>query len=143
MRNIISTLLLTSALVPGVAFACEGKDKAIQTVNVVEGGKLAKAKLATFVDVNGDDTRTKDGIIPGAVLLTSTEFGATELPAAKDAKLVFYCANTQCGASKMAAKRALGQGYADVWVLPEGIKGWKAAGNATATYTKPANDKQS
>ncbi len=135
MNRVLTTLLLTAALVPGAALACEGKEKAIQTVSTAEGGKLAQAKAATFVDANGESTRLKNGVIPGAVLLTSTEYAAAELPAEKSTKLVFYCASTQCGAAKMAAKTAIGHGYADVWVLPEGIKGWKDAGNATAPFT--------
>lgn len=49
------------------------------------------------LDANGDGTRAKYGVIPGARLLTSyDEYNvATELPPAKSAKLVFYCANTR------------------------------------------------
>jgi len=133
MKKVLSSLFLTAALIPGLALACDGHDKnMVQTVNAAEGAKLVKAKEATFVDVNGAETRQKMGIIPGAILLTSTDFGPAELPAAKDSKLVFYCASTQCGASKMAAKKAIDSGYANVFVLPEGIKGWKESGNPTA-----------
>jgi rhodanese-related sulfurtransferase len=46
-------------------------------------------------DANPDSTRERDGIIPGAHLLPSLDFQADdELPAKKDAKLVFYCANS-------------------------------------------------
>ena len=58
---------------------------------------------------------------------------AKELPADKNAKLVFYCANTMCKASEQAANRALEAGYVDVAVLPDGIMGWKSAGQKTAT----------
>jgi rhodanese-related sulfurtransferase len=37
----------------------------------------------------------------------------------------------QCGASHVAAERAIEAGYSDVAVLPDGIKGWKQAGQAT------------
>jgi|JI102314A1RNA_FD_contig_71_563798_length_506_multi_3_in_0_out_0_1 rhodanese-related sulfurtransferase len=134
MKKLLSSILLSAALIPGAALACDGDKAKIQTVSTAEGAKLAQAKAATFVDVNGTETRTKQGIIPGAVLLTSTEFKADELPANKASRLVFYCANTQCGASKMAAKKAINDGYGDVWVLPEGIMGWKQAGNETAPY---------
>lgn len=50
-----------------------------------------------ILDANVEDTRDKYGVIPGARLLTS--YGnydvATELPPARNAKLVFYCANTR------------------------------------------------
>ena len=48
-------------------------------------------------DANGDGTREKYGVIPGARLLSSyNDYNvATELPSAKKSKLVFYCANTR------------------------------------------------
>jgi hypothetical protein len=49
-----------------------------------------------ILDANVQDTRDKWGVIPGARLLSSYDSYdvATELPPAKSAKLVFYCANT-------------------------------------------------
>jgi hypothetical protein len=50
-----------------------------------------------ILDANVEPTREKYGVIPGARLLTSYDDYdlATELPPAKNAKLVFYCANTR------------------------------------------------
>jgi hypothetical protein len=50
-----------------------------------------------ILDANIEPTRDKYGVIPGARLLTSYDDYdvATELPPAKNAKLVFYCANTR------------------------------------------------
>jgi rhodanese-related sulfurtransferase len=88
-------------------------------------------------DANHPDTRTKYGIIPGAHLLPSADgFSVSqELPANKDANLVFYCANTQCMASHEAARRAIDAGYKDVSVMSDGIMGWKKAGQPTASVT--------
>jgi hypothetical protein len=49
-----------------------------------------------LLDANGTDFRAQQGVIPGAVLLSShSKYDpATELPARKDTPLVFYCANT-------------------------------------------------
>ena len=49
------------------------------------------------LDANAEDTRNKYGVIPGARLLTDyNKYDvATELPPAKNAKLVFYCSNTR------------------------------------------------
>ena len=81
------------------------------------------------VDANGDETRKKMGIVPGAVLLTSSDsFNVSELPADKSKELVFYCANTRCGASHEAAEKALTAGYTNVKVMPDGIAGWVKAG---------------
>lgn len=48
-----------------------------------------------ILDANVEETREQYGVIPGARLLTSYDQYdiATELPPAKNAKLVFYCAN--------------------------------------------------
>ncbi len=47
-------------------------------------------------DANPPSVRAKDGVVPGARLLSSFSGYdvARELPPAKDSKLVFYCANT-------------------------------------------------
>jgi rhodanese-related sulfurtransferase len=46
-------------------------------------------------DANPPSTREREGIIPGAHLLPSLDYAVDdELPAKKDAKLVFYCANS-------------------------------------------------
>ena len=84
------------------------------------------------IDANGDLTRKKLGVIPGAVLLTDSEgYAMTELPADKGKPLVFYCTNTQCPASHQAAEKAIAAGYRDVKVMPEGIAGWRNAGKKT------------
>ena len=53
-----------------------------------------QAKAATPVDCNGDRTRKHEGVVPGAILVSDeSTYAASELPADKGAKLVFYCAN--------------------------------------------------
>ena len=85
------------------------------------------------IDANGPETRAKFGIIPGAHLLShyASYDPAKELPADKNAILVFYCASTKCTAAPTAAKKALESGYANVYVLEVGIKGWTDAGKPT------------
>jgi rhodanese-related sulfurtransferase len=41
---------------------------------------------------------------------------------------VFYCSDPACGASRHAAKKALKLGFAHVFMMPAGIRGWLAAG---------------
>ena len=104
----------------------------VKELSVPEVAGLVQAKTATVVDANNSETREKMGVVPGAVLLTSShDFALSELPAAKDTKLVFYCGGTMCRASDSAAKRAAQAGYADVSVMRAGIKGWKDAGKPT------------
>lgn len=135
----LKSLSLAAALslalaVPTAAWACGEENTTVTQVTPKEGAELQK-KGTTFVDANGKDTRSKYGVIPGAILLTSySEYDANkELPGKKDQPLVFYCANTKCGASFEAAKKAQAAGYTNVAVLPDGIKGWKDAGLPTQT----------
>jgi rhodanese-related sulfurtransferase len=153
MKLAILTLTAVFA-VPSIALACGDHAKvqqaaadapmcdhatvAVKTTTVKEVAAWNKTKAITPVDANGKETRAKMGVIPGARLLTSsTQFAATELPASKDSKLVFYCANTRCQASHQAAQRAVDFGYTDVSVLPDGIKGWVDAGQATEKPSAP------
>lgn len=134
---------LSLSALPNPASACGGKGKDMQAVKTVSVGELAqlldaaagRPERLVVVDVNSPATRARQGVIPGAVLLTSSSQYATdkELPASKATPLVFYCANTRCGASKTAAERALQAGYVNVAILPEGIAGWREAQQPTQT----------
>lgn len=142
LSRLLTTTAVLAMLAPAAALACEGhEDKHVREVTTADAGKLSKENKATFVDVNSQSTRDKYGIIPGALLLTSSsKFDASkELPKSKDQQLVFYCANTQCGASKEAAVRAVTAGYLNVAVLPAGIAGWTEAG---LPVTKPVASKK-
>ena len=68
-------------------------EEQLPSMTVAELDQALTAKQAVPVDCNGDKTRKKMGVIPGAVLVTDDEkFAASELPADKSTKLVFYCA---------------------------------------------------
>ena len=106
----------------------------VPEVSIDELDRMLASGAGQPVDANGDRTRKKLGVIPGAVLLTDSDtFLPSELPADKRKTLVFYCANTSCGASHEAAARARIAGYTNVKVLPDGIAGWVKAGK-----TRPA-----
>lgn len=140
MRTILLAVVLT--LGAGACSKADKADKAAQnekkvnvpllTVDEVDQ-QLAKGDCVP-VDANGQKTREKMGTLPGAVLLTDSEqYGMSELPTDKSKQLVFYCANTQCGASHEAAERAITAGYTNVKVMPDGIAGWVKAGKKVAT----------
>lgn len=101
-------------------------------VNVADlAGWVAKGACKA-VDANGEGTRAHMGVIPGAILLSDyRQYDLGELPADKATRLVFYCANEECGASHTAAARAIIAGYRDVRLFRGGIAGWKNAGNPT------------
>lgn len=142
-RKLLGCVFALSLAVPSLALACDADKKeqaaapTVKSLTITEVASLQKEKKATVLDANQDQFRKQNGVIPGAVLLTSfNKYDvAKELPAAKGSKLVFYCANTQCTASHAAAQRALEAGYTDVSVLPDGLMGWKKAGQPTSAAT--------
>jgi len=111
---------------------CPRAPSAGEEVSVAQVEAWLKAGGATPVDVNVEEVREAYGLLPGAVLLASSSgYEAALLPKEKGRKLVFYCLNKFCTASHVAAGRAKGFGYKNVYVMSEGIKAWKEAGLAT------------
>jgi rhodanese-related sulfurtransferase len=113
-----------------VGAGCQADTSGLASVSVGELAELRSDASVVVCDANGTATRDKFGIIPGAVLLSSSsEYDiAAELPGNKAAKMIFYCSSTMCSAAPKAARRAVEAGYSDVAVLPVGIKGWTEAG---------------
>ncbi|MCX5741633.1 MAG: rhodanese-like domain-containing protein [Proteobacteria bacterium] len=135
MRRIVfaSLLAVSSLSVAACSKSSTSSDKSdktsLATVTVDQLDTMLASNNCQAVDANGDGTRKKMGVIPGAVLLTDNDtFDAKQLPADKAKSLVFYCANTHCGASHEAAEKAITAGYTNVKVLPDGIAGWVSAG---------------
>jgi hypothetical protein len=93
MRKSLPWVLLFGLLVVGPSFADDG----FKIIHVEDLAKLMadQPKTLAIYDANPGSTREREGIIPGAHLLSSGSYdAASELPTAKDTKLVFYCANT-------------------------------------------------
>lgn len=102
MRTLMFGLALSLAAVSGcnsdkAAAGDKTADKAkadFPAMTMDEVQKGIDAKQLTAVDCNGDRTRKKLGVLPGAISVSDEEsFAASELPADKTTKLVFYCAN--------------------------------------------------
>jgi hypothetical protein len=104
MRKLLFAAALTIAAFSG----CKKDDAA--KADLAPGAKKEEAKFPTMtpdeveqalasksvtpVDCNSDRTRKKLGVVPGAIAVTDEEtYAASELPADKAAKLVFYCAD--------------------------------------------------
>jgi rhodanese-related sulfurtransferase len=109
-------------------------EAAIGDMSVAQLAQRLKAGQAcTALDANSPRTRAKLGTVPNATLLSHySQYKLDELPASKDQTLVFYCSNTQCGASHAAAEKAVVAGYTDVHVMSAGIMGWREAGQPVA-----------
>jgi hypothetical protein len=100
------TTLLAAALACAAVTGCSKSDPQeaaasgraaedqLASMTVDEVDHALAANEAKAVDCNSDGTRKKMGVVPGAILISDHEkFAASELPADKSAKLVFYCAN--------------------------------------------------
>jgi len=144
MKMLVAAAALALSAVPAAALACDCAGEAQvsrspwQPVTVdALSVRLEKKAVAVF-DANREEFRAKNGIIPGAKLLSSSSSYDVEkeLPAQKDAALVFYCASEKCTASHKAAERAAAAGFKDVSVLTVGFKGWKDAGKPTESVPR-------
>lgn len=78
---------------------------------------------AFAVDVNSP-LSWREARVPGAINLDPLAYNAGDLPADKEALVVFYCSNPWCRKAPNAARRAEKLGYGNVRVMSAGIKGW-------------------
>jgi len=101
MRNFLLAAALSITAVAGCskpdktvsAPADKAEDK-LPSMTIDEVENALATNQAKAVDCNGEATRKKMGIVPSAILVTDDEsYAASELPADKTAKLVFYCAD--------------------------------------------------
>ncbi|MBM4379868.1 MAG: rhodanese-like domain-containing protein [Deltaproteobacteria bacterium] len=144
MKSLLAAAALALSAVPAAALACDGAgEKQVsrapwQPVTVDALATRLEKKAVTVFDANHEDFRAKNGVLPGAKLLSSSSSYDVEkeLPAQKDTALVFYCANEKCTASHKAAERAAAAGFKEVSVLTVGFKGWKAAGKPTESLPR-------
>ena len=128
MRTLLLITVATLAIACSKKDATSGSDTKVPEVTIEQLDAMLAKKECVAVDANGDGTRKKMGVVPGAILLTDSDtFKDSELGTDKTKGLVFYCASTTCGASHKAAEKALTAGYTNVKVLPEGIAGWVKA----------------
>ncbi len=95
MKKILSRVV-TLLLFVGTALAADSAE-AFKIIHVQDlADLLAKQPKNIWIyDANPPRVREKEGIIPGAKLLSSSSsYDLGDLPGAKDSKLVFYCHNT-------------------------------------------------
>ena len=120
---------LTLVLAAALLFACRADTEGLGTLSLSEVHDRVAAGDVVLCDVNSADTRAELGVIAGARLLSSyRDYDvATELPADRSQALVFYCHSPFCSAAVDAARKAVAAGYADVSVMPDGLRGWVEA----------------
>jgi rhodanese-related sulfurtransferase len=97
-------------------------------LSIEEVADLLTQGRAVILDANPRG-RWSSGHLPGAVNIDPAEFTENDLPAAKDGILIFYCGDAGGSASRYAARKAGRMGFAHVFTMPAGLKGWMAAGH--------------
>ena len=131
MKQLLNTFLFIALSFVGFANAADApKQTAVKEISVQKVQQFIenKAKNVAILDANNEDARKDAGVVPSAILLTSyNKYALTELPKDKNTTLVFYCYNSYCQASNLAAQRAIGAGFKDARVMKAGIVGWNAA----------------
>ena len=127
-RSVLPLLVLCVAVVWS---GCRADTTGLSTLTVDQLFALRGSGADLVVcDANTEETRSRDGVIPGAVLLSSYRdyAAAVELPADRSKQVVFYCHSAMCSAAADAARKAVAEGWRNVWVMPDGIRGWSEAG---------------
>ncbi len=98
MIRVMRTLLFSTVIALASVGCSSQKDTTAEVkhdlpeISIADVAAGLDAKQLTVIDCNGEDTRKKHGVIPGAILVEDEEkFPASVLPSDKKAKLVFYC----------------------------------------------------
>jgi hypothetical protein len=90
-------LILSTMLTTTPASSADGGEEGFRIIHSDQLEQMLHAGKPEvhLYDANHDEFRNKEGIIPGAVLLTNAHDYdlAKTLPADKSATLVFYCSN--------------------------------------------------
>ena len=86
-------LALSVAFAAVGAHASEAKDEGFGSLTIAQVSDLVARKSASIYDNNGKD-RWQKGHVPGAKWVAPDAVTASDLPADKASKLVFYCAST-------------------------------------------------
>lgn len=90
---LLAATVLLAALV-GCAHSTATPPSPVKDMTIDQLVELRKTGSVVVLDANGADFRRDNGIIPGAILLTSaSKYDLAQLPADKSRKLVFYCSN--------------------------------------------------
>ena len=102
-------------------------------ISIADLEKAIKSGKVAIIDVNGKNSYTKRGHIPGAVSFSNKDALAKQLSkVGKDTLVVAYCGSSRCSAYKRGASAAEALGYKNVKHLSAGIAGWIKAGKKVA-----------
>jgi rhodanese-related sulfurtransferase len=103
------------------------KIDARQAKSLLDSGK------AVLVDIRESDEFAREHV-PGAHHVPLSGFSASDFPKDSDKAAIFHCASGARTAE--AAPKILSTGFAEVYMLEQGLNGWKKAGLQTVVNRK-------
>jgi rhodanese-related sulfurtransferase len=95
----------------------------LKTISPAALHQLMQSEPVIAIDVNSPQS-WRSARVPGALNLDPVDYKDSDLPAEKNAVLIFYCSNFLCRKAPNAALRAKRMGYGNVQVMSAGISGW-------------------
>ncbi|MBD2666297.1 rhodanese-like domain protein [Richelia sinica FACHB-800] len=102
--------------------------KTLQTIDAQTLKQLLEQDIVTLIDVREPGEYAGEHI-PGARLVSLSQFDPHKVPQDEDTTVVLYCRSGN--RSKMAAQKLFDAGFNAVTHLDSGLGAWKAAGYAT------------
>lgn len=100
----------------------------LQTVDAQTLNKLLEQQAVTLIDVREPGEYAQEHI-PGATLVSLSNFDSRKVPQDEDTKVILYCRSGN--RSTMAAQKLFEAGFTRVTHLDGGIGAWKEAGYPT------------
>ncbi len=129
---VVMMLVFAMTAMAGVAMASEAKDfkkypAVVDYKFVAKYAKMPKPKDVMIIDSRPFKPKYVEGYIPTAVSIPTSQFDkmVDQLPANKDALLIFYCGGFKCPLSHKAAFKAEALGYTNVKVYAAGFPDFK------------------
>ena len=128
----IKVLVVSLAILFCIPFSVQGASQdSYQIITTDELASMHSADVWDFIIIDARNPGEYEEVhIKGAILLPQKKFDqyAMVLPRDQGVKLIFYCNGVKCGKSKKAAKRALQEGYDNVFIYAEGMPVWEEKG---------------
>jgi rhodanese-related sulfurtransferase len=106
---------------------------ALNKIDAAKAKTLLDSGKAILVDIRESDEFAREHV-PGAHHVPLSGFSPKDFPEDKNKIAIFHCASGARTAE--AAPKILGTGFAEVFMLDQGISGWKKAGQQTVVNRK-------
>lgn len=106
---------------------------ALNKIDAQKAKALIDSGAAILVDIRESDEFAREHV-PGAHHVPLSGFSPSDFPQDRQKVAIFHCASGARTAE--AAPRILGTGFAEVYMLDQGLSGWKKAGLQTVINRK-------